>query len=408
MSNYQKFKKICYNLDHYPADTELIYKYGFTRTEINEFYKEKLNDKEYLKLKLNYQLGNQLLYWNNEKIVMNFLGSQDLIRNSVMNQFSDFRDSEILNGFVFSEIESSLAIEGVRSTKAKIEKLNMIDYGELNQLNDIIVKNMLLGYEFVKNNDITEDNIFKLYNILTKKCLKDDEKLLLGNLYRHDEVNIVDGANAVVDKGVDWKLLPKLMNELIDYINQEKSYEGHLIASHVIHFYLIYLHPYFDYNGRMARVMSFWYNIKHSPSLSLLLVSEAINNKIHKNGYYNAIQNSRNASNDISYFLEYIGNIVLKYSKIYINFYTIVNKLRGNGQVLNRSIEIALKYVLAIPAIGDEYFDWKDYKEFSHDDFSKQYYLKLLNSLADLEILIYKEHKKAKLFRLNTDEWNLF
>lgn len=407
MSNYQKFKKICNELDHYPVETELIYKYGFTRKDINEICQEKRNDIEYLKLKLNDQPGNQLLYWNNEKIVMNFSCSQDLIRNSIMNKFSDFRDSEILNGFVFSEIESSLAIEGVRSTKAKIEKLNKIDYGDLNQLNDIIVKNMLLGYEFVKNNDITEDNIFKLYNILSKKCLKDDEKLLSDNFYRHDEVNIVDGANAVVDKGVDWKLLPKLMSELIHYINQEKTYEEHLIASHIIHFYLIYIHPYFDYNGRMARVMSFWYNIKHSPSLSLLLVSEAINNKIHKNGYYNAILNSRNAGNDISYFLEYMGNIVLKYSKIYINFYTIVNKLKGNGQVLNRSIEIALKYVLAIPMTGDGYFDWKDYKEFSHDDFSKQYYLKLLNSLAELEILIVKEHKKTKLFRLNIDEWDL-
>ncbi|MDA3931107.1 MAG: Fic family protein [Tenericutes bacterium] len=408
MTNYQKFKKICNELDHYPVDTELIYKYEFTRKDINEIHQDKLKDIEYLKLKLNVQSGNQLLYWNNDKIVMNFSGSQDLIRNSVMNQFSDFRDSEILNGFVFSEIESSLAIEGVRSTRAKIEKLNKTDYGDLNQFNDIIVKNMLLGYEFVKNNDITEDNIFKLYNILSKKCLEDDEQLLSGNLYRHDEVNIVDGANAVVDKGVDWKLLPKLMNELINYINKEKTYEEHLIASHVIHFYLIYLHPYFDYNGRMARVMSFWYNIKHSPSLSLLLVSEAINNKIHKNGYYNVILNSRNAGNDITYFLEYMGNIVLKYSKIYINFYNIQNKLKGNGQVLNRAIEIALKYVLAIPVTGDGYFGWKDYKEFSHDDFSKQYYLKLLNALAKLEILIVREHKKAKLFRLNIDKWDLF
>ncbi|MFA7589580.1 MAG: hypothetical protein WCY22_04400, partial [Acholeplasmataceae bacterium] len=69
--------------------------------------------------------------------------------------------------------------------------------------------------------------------------------------------------------------------------------------------------------------------------------------------------------------------------------------------------EISLKYVLAIPVIGDGYFDWKDYRNFSHDDFSKQYYFKLLNSLVDLEILEYKEHKKAKLFKLNIDKWDL-
>jgi hypothetical protein len=157
----------------------------------------------------------------------------------------------------------------------------------------------------------------------------------------------------------------------------------------------------------MARVLSFWYNFKHAPSLSLLLVSEAINNKTHKNGYYNAILNSRNAKNDITYFLEYMGNIVLRYSKIYINFYTMQSKLKGMGQVLNRAIEVALKYVLAIPITGQGYFDWKDYKDFSHDDFSKQYYLKLLNALTELEILMVKEHKKTKLFKLKHNKWDL-
>lgn len=407
MSTYEKFKKLCNDLDHYPVDSELLYKYGFTRKDMNEIRQAKQTDIEYLKIKLNDQSGSQLLYWNQEKIMKNFSGSQDLIRNSVMSQFLDFRDSEMLNGFVFSEIESSLAIEGVRSTRAEIEKLNKIEYDDLDELNDIIVKNMLLGYEFVKNNDITKDNIIQLYKILSKKCLKENEQLLPGHFYRHDEVNIVDAANAVVDKGVDWKRLPNLMDELIVYINKEKTYEEHLIASHVIHFYMVFLHPYFDYNGRMARVMSFWYNFKHAPSLSLLLVSEAINNKIHKYGYYNAIVNSRNAGNDITYFLEYMGNIVLKYTKIYINFYTIQNKLKGNGQGLSRATEIALKYVLALPVTGDGYFDWKAYKDFSHDDFSKQYYLRLLNALAEQGILIVREHKRAKLFRLNIDKWDL-
>jgi hypothetical protein len=79
-----------------------------------------------------------------------------------VNKFSDFRDSEILNGFVFSEIESSLSIEGVRSIKAKIEQLNKQDYENLTDKNDIIVKNMLLGYLFVKNNDNKHYNILKL------------------------------------------------------------------------------------------------------------------------------------------------------------------------------------------------------------------------------------------------------
>ena len=158
----------------------------------------------------------------------------------------------------------------------------------------------------------------------------------------------------------------------------------------------------------MARVMSFWYNYKHAPALSLLLVSEAINNKVHKAGYYNAIQNTRSAGNDLTYFLEYMGNIILKYAKIYINFYNIVNKLKGDGNLINRATEVALKYVLALPGSGEGYFNWKDYKDSTHEEFSKQYCLRLLNELADLEILTVKEYKKAKLYRLNTDKLDLF
>jgi Fic family protein len=407
MTSYQKFKDICHQLNHYPTDSELMYKYGFTQNDIYDVHQRIQDDNAYIKSTLNDQYNHPLLYWNNEKILVNFLGSQDLIRNSVMNTFYDFRDSEILNGFVFSEIESSLAIEGVRSTRAKIEQLNKQDYENLTDKNDIIVKNMLLGYEFVKNNDINQDNIFKLYSILSNKCLENHEKLLPGNYFRHDEVNIVDSSNAIVDKGVDWQKLPILMDQLMDYINKDKTYEEHLIASHVIHFYLIYLHPYFDYNGRMARMLSFWYNYKNAPSLSLLLISEAINNKYHKSNYYNAIMNSRKSGNDISYFLEYMGNIILKYTKIYINFYTLETTLKGKGFTLNRASEIALKYVLAIPVTEDGYFDWKDYRDFTNDEFSKQYYLKLLNFLAEMEILIFKEHKKAKLFRLNSKKWDL-
>ena len=112
-------------------------------------------------------------------------------------------------------------------------------------------------------------------------------------------------------------------------------------------------------------------------------------------------------NNDITYFLEYMSNIILKYSKVYINFYTISNKLKGQGIILNRAIELALKNVLSLPTSKDEYFDWRDYKNFTNDDFSKQYYFKLLNELENINILITKDHKNAKLFKLNTKDWDL-
>jgi Fic family protein len=403
METYERYKSLIHQLDYYPAKSELMYKYGFTRQEIQEIQQNKIEDKEFIKPMLYSQFGNSIIYWKELPALMVFSEAQSLIRNSSLNEFSDFRDSEMINGFIFSEIESSLAIEGIRSTRARIEQINQIAYEELHDINDIIVKNMLLGYEFVKDKDINEDNIYRLYQILSKNCLKEDELLLPGNYYRHDDVHIVDASSAVVDYGVDYQKLPKLMQDMLEFIHMKKNYQEHLLASHIIHFYLIYLHPYFDYNGRMARVLSFWYNIRYAPALSLLLVSEAINSKSHKNDYYTAISNSRNEGNDITFFLEYMANIILEYTKIYINYYNLIRKLKGDGYVINRSTELALKYVIAMPVVGDGYFDWKNYRDFTNDDFSKTQYLKLLNSLVDFQVLDTKEVKKAKLFKLKTD-----
>ena len=401
MDKYLEFKKICNNLDYYPTRSDLIYKYGFKNDELQLIQQHKLTDDSFLKINLKDQLGRNLLYWNNEKIMMDFLGSHDLIRNSELLSYFNFDESEIINGFIFSEIESNLSIEGIRSTRAQIEKLSSTNYDDITNTNDIIVKNMLLGYEFVKNNKITEENIFNLYNILSKKSLTEQEKLLSGNYYRHDEVDIVDSNGTVVDKGINHKLLPQLMNDLITFINKEKTLSEHLIASHIIHYYLILLHPYFDFNGRMARVLSFWYNYQNAPSFSLMLANEAINNNLNKKNYYNAIINSRQMNNDITYFLEYISRIILSYSKLYINYYHILKKFKNKGVILQRSTENAIKAVLGLSSLDNNYFSWKDYNSFTNDQFTKQYCLRLLNSLVELEILETSEDKKVKLFKLN-------
>lgn len=401
MDKYLQFKQICNNLDYYPTRSELIYKYGFKNEELKLIQEYKINDDNFLKINLKDQFGRNILYWNNDKIMMDFLGSHDLIRNSELLSYFNFDESEIINGFIFSEIESNLSIEGIRSTRAQIEKLNKTNYDEITNINDIIVKNMLLGYEFVKNNEITEENIFNLYNILSKKSLKEQEKLLPGNYYRHDDVEIVDSRGTVVDRGINHQLLPQLMNDLITFINKEKTLSEHLIASHIIHYYLILLHPYFDFNGRMARVLSFWYNYQNAPSFSLMLANEAINNNLNKKNYYNAIINSRQMNNDITYFLEYISRIILSYSKLYINYYHILKKFKNKGVILQRSTENAIKAVLGLSSLDNNYFSWKDYNSFTNDQFTKQYCLRLLNSLVELEILETSEDKKVKLFKLN-------
>lgn len=408
MINYKKFQDLISTLIKYPNPTELIYKHGFSHDDLKNIYTNKINDERFIQLSLKSELNDPLIFLDNDYLINKLEDSENLLNGLNSSNLWDIKNEDLVSGFVFSEIESSLAIEGVRSTRSKIEEISKLPYQELKNDNERGVKNMIEAYYYVQDKDITINNIFTLYNILSKDCLSDDEKLRANEYYRHDAVNIIGDNERIVDTGVNYKYIEKGMNDLIEYINTPKTKKEQVFAPHIIHYYMIYLHPYFDFNGRMARVLSHWYSIRYTPYLSLLFISEAINNKNNKHRYYNAITYSRQSNNDITFFIEYIADIILEYSIIYTNYYLIYDQLEGMGHSLPRSLQVTLKNVLAMPVLGDGFFNWKKYADFADDDYSKVLYLKHLNQLVDLNVLKVKKQRNTNLYVLNKKKWNLY
>ena len=63
-------------------------------------------------------------------------------------------------------------------------------------------------------------------------------------------------------KGLSDKLLPQAMKQLIDFANAEDDL-NELHKAAILHFALAYYHPYFDGNGRTARLLHLWYLARH-------------------------------------------------------------------------------------------------------------------------------------------------
>ena len=60
------------------------------------------------------------------------------------------------------------------------------------------------------------------------------------------------------------------MNQLFEFINNNELEETEInkfIKSQIMHFYFVYIHPYFDVNGRTSRTVAMWYllNNKNYP-----------------------------------------------------------------------------------------------------------------------------------------------
>lgn len=157
------------------------------------------------------------------------------------------------------EIHSTLFIENIESSRDSIRRI-LSGYAPLDESENRLF-GMKKGLEFISDiaNKITEKNIYRLYMLTVGDFLQDDDMLLSGNYYRHDDVFIIGGK--VEHTRLPYFNLPEAMNELVEFINGENKMND-LLKAAAIHYYIAYLHPYFNGNGRMARLVHLWYLVQ--------------------------------------------------------------------------------------------------------------------------------------------------
>ncbi len=211
------------------------------------------------------------------------------------------------------EIISTLTIENIDSSRDSVRRI-LKGYAPTNDSENRIY-GMKKGLDFIGNpeNKITEENIYKLYQLMIGEFLNAEDKLLPDNYYRHDEVFVV--CQELEHTGLPHQKLAEYMDQLVDFIN-EGSKINDLLKAAVIHFYLAYLHPYFDGNGRMARMLHLWYLVQQGYSSALFVPLSEYIEKSRKR-YYDAytlaernqsISGVMDATPFLVYFIENVYN----------------------------------------------------------------------------------------------------
>lgn len=209
------------------------------------------------------------------------------------------------------EIISSSAIESVDFSRDSVRKILKGMAPDCEQENRILgIKH---GIEFIADtaNKITEKNLYKLYMMTVGDFQTDENKLPEGNYYRHDSVYVV--SDRVEHSGADCKKVPVFMKELIAFVNSEDNIND-LIKAAIIHFYIAFVHPYFDGNGRIARLVHLWFLIQKGYRSTLFVPFSSRIEKSRK-AYYNAyaaIEENKKYSGkiDVTPFILYFVNNV--------------------------------------------------------------------------------------------------
>ena len=249
--------------------------YKFQQADIKEFT-ELLKNGFYYSLPLKDFSGQNIVY----------LSSIAQVRLSAAKVLLTPQNSTQLYGVkaMEEEIVSTFTIEQVDFTRDSVRKI-LSGLAPTDE-NENRIWGMKKGLEFISDpaNQITEETIHQLYEMTIGAYLSEEDRLLPGHFYRHNSVYVI-GAK-VEHTGFPWQALPERMGELVTFIHEESEIND-LLKAALIHFYMAYLHPYFDGNGRMARLMHLWYLVQQEYSSALFVpLSEYINKS--RKGYYDA------------------------------------------------------------------------------------------------------------------------
>ena len=170
-----------------------------------------------------------------------------------------------------------------------------------------------LGYDFITDpaNEITEENIHRLYMLTVGAFLPPDTALPEGCLYRNDEVFVVSSR---VEHSVEPPAkVPEMMRALTDFINTEDR-RNDLVKAAVIHCQFALIHPYFDGNGRMARMLHLWYLLRRGYR-SALFLPFSYQIRRTRRAYYNtftliranaAFSGKTDVTPFVTYFIEHV------------------------------------------------------------------------------------------------------
>lgn len=184
------------------------------------------------------------------------------------------------------EIHASLQIENIRSTRHSIRSI--LNGSAPQNEEEARIYGMKRGLDFIADtqNQITEENLRHLYQITVSDYLPQEDRLLPNENYRHDSVYIVGGEEP--REGLPASQLPTVMSALIQFANQKDDI-NELHKAAILHFMLAYYHPYFDGNGRTARLVHLWYLVQCGyPATLYTPFSQYIAES--KAGYYKAYE----------------------------------------------------------------------------------------------------------------------
>lgn len=248
---------------------------------------------------------------NMEKYIPPFIITNEILDyvSSIMEKIGKISSYDNLSRFPIlrkqnriRSIQSSCAIEANSLTINQVEDVinNKVVIGPSKDIKEI--KNAIKAYEIAYDkNPFIEKDLKFIHSIMTKDLIE------LSGKYRISGEGVIDNKGNLIFIAPPKEMVPILMSNLISWAKENFNKMNPLILSSIFHYEFVFIHPFSDGNGRMARL---WQNLilsKWKPIFKYIPIESLI--KKYQLEYYDAISKS-NLNGDSTVFVTFMLKMI--------------------------------------------------------------------------------------------------
>lgn len=391
-----------YTFERYLTRTEILFR---TRPKITRDFNGLWNDILTSRKHKGYQLslkdpkGNNLWYMMPpfaEKLVhdLSFVAKHRLEELTTKEIYKKL----LIEDMMFEEAFYSSVIEGAFTTKKRAKEV--VKSKDPQDHSEQMILNNYSALVFILENldkPLDEKIFVEVFKIVTLNTLEDDE---ITDKYRDGPVFVTDpNKTEPIYVPPDADRVQPMMDALFNFINTENQSEfiNPIIKAFIIHFYIGYVHPFFDGNGRVSRAFSHMYLLKQGYDFfRFFSISSMINQ--HRKKYYKSFIDSEDNGGDLTYFI--INHLHISLDSIKEVLDRLVNEFQS--QLLEDKLNKAGILLSKRQQKFIDFVEKKDNKLVTIEDYKKKNNVSYETARKDLmsleQIGLFKKVKRGKKY----------
>ncbi len=194
-------------------------------------------------------------------------------------------------------VHSSLKIEAISLSEGEVRAIlnDRIVLGPQKEIQE--VKNAFSAYDMLEDvNPYSLDDLKKVHGVMTYLTVEES------GVFHKGAEGVFDGDRCIF-MAPPAEMVNELMSDLFGWMEVNKDTVHPLILSSVFHYEFVFIHPFSDGNGRMARLWQTALLSNWNPVFRYIPIESRIAG--FQEDYYSAINNC-NASGDSTEFIEFM------------------------------------------------------------------------------------------------------